>query len=310
MSRYEEIDLSKLEAYSIKDRFSKVDLSQFAQKGPVDSTALLNSLPQILSAKDLNELIAACKEAKQRGKAIILGMGGHVIKCGLAPLIIELMEAGYVSAIAVNGSVIIHDYEIAFYGNTSEDVSKALETGSFGLAFETCYNINKCISSGSQRGLGLGETLGQEILRKVPNSKLSLLAMAYKHEVPVTVHVAIGTDIIHQTPCADGRAIGDCSLRDFRILSRCVRDLNDGGVYLNFGSAVILPEVFLKALNLARNIYGEVKNFSTAVFDMNQHYRARVNVVQRPVEMGGKGYYFIGQHELLIPLLIKSILYS
>ncbi len=310
MSVYDEIDLSQIRTYSIKDRFSKVDMDQFAQKGKVDTSALLNSLPHILSAKDLRELVENCRAAKRRGRAIILGMGGHVIKCGLAPIVIELIEAGYISAIAVNGSVIIHDYEIAFYGNTSEDVSTALKDGSFGLAFETCYNINKCISDGSKQGLGLGEAMGKEILRKAPNLELSLLGMAYKHKVPVTVHVAIGTDIIHQTPCADGKAIGDCSLRDFRILSKRIAGLNDGGVYLNFGSAVILPEVFLKALNLARNIYGEVQDFSTAVFDMNQHYRARVNVVQRPVEGSGRGYYFIGQHELLIPLLIKSILYG
>lgn len=310
MSRYTEIDLDGLTAYSIADRFSKVELNQFAQKGPVDTSALLDCLPQILSAKDLRELVESCKTAKKRGRSIILGMGGHVIKCGMAPLIIELMEAGYISAIAVNGSVIIHDYEIAFYGTTSEDVSEALANGSFGLAFETCHNINTCISRGSKEGLGLGEALGKEILNGAPNRELSLLGMAYKHEVPVTVHVAVGTDIIHQTPCADGKAIGDCSLRDFRILAHQVSGLNDGGVYLNLGSAVILPEVFLKALNLARNIYGEVKNFSSAVFDMNQHYRARVNVVQRPVETGGKGYYFIGQHEVLLPILIKSILYS
>lgn len=310
MSKYTEIDVSQITAYSIKDRYSKVDLGQFARKGAVDTSSLLDALPDLLCAKDLKELITACKVAKNQGKAIILGLGGHVIKCGMAPLLIELMEAGYVSAIAINGSVIIHDYEIAHYGTTSEDVGKALETGSFGLAFETCYNINNIISAGSEAGLGLGEAVGKAILEEAPNRDLSLLAMAYKLSVPVTVHVAIGTDIIHQTPCANGKAIGDCSLRDFRILSHKVRELNGGGVYLNFGSAVILPEVFLKALNLARNIYGEVKNFSTAVFDMNQHYRARVNVSQRPVASGGKGYYFIGHHEILIPLFIKSILYN
>ncbi len=310
MSKYEEISLSELKVYSVEDRYSKVDLSLFAQKGPVDTSQLLDSLPQILSAKDLKELVASCRAAKAKDKAIIIGMGGHVIKCGLAPLIIELMEAGYVSAIAVNGSVIIHDFEIAFWGATSEDVSQALADGSFGLAFETCHNINSCITKASQEGLGLGEGIGREILEHAPNKELSVLGMAYKHNIPVTVHVAIGTDIIHQTPCADGKAIGDCSLRDFRILARCIRELNDGGVYLNFGSAVILPEVFLKALNLARNIYKDVKDFTCAVFDMNRHYRALVNVAQRPVETGGKGYYFIGQHELLLPLLIKSILYS
>ncbi len=310
MSAYQEIDLSNLKTYSVRSRSSKVDSSQFAKKGKVDSSGLLDILPDILSAKDLKELIKSCKSAKAKGKAIIIGMGGHVIKCGLAPLIIELMEAGYVSAIAVNGSVMIHDYEIAFFGQTSEDVSKSLADGSFGMAFETSHGINTCITEASKHGLGMGEGVGKKIHSQAENAELSVMGKAYELGIPVTVHVAIGTDIIHQTPCADGKAIGDCSLRDFRILCQQITGLDEGGVYLNFGSAVILPEVFLKALTVARNITGKVKNFSTAVFDMNQHYRARVNVVQRPVETGGKGYYFIGQHEILIPLLIKSILYE
>jgi hypothetical protein len=308
MSRYEEISFENLTAYSVKDRSSKVNPDLFAKKGKADLTPFLDSLPDVLSAKDLKALIAKIKEAKAKGRAIIIGLGGHVIKCGLAPLLIELMEAGYVSALAVNGSVMIHDYELAFFGHTSEDVSKSLADGSFGMVFETTHGINTIITKGSATGLGLGEAVGKEILEKAPNKDLSLLAMAYKLNIPLTVHVAIGTDIIHQTPCADGKAIGDCSLRDFRILCRQVCDLDEGGVYLNFGSAVILPEVFLKALTVARNTSGHVKNFSTAVFDMNMHYRARVNVAQRPVETGGSGYYFIGQHEILIPLLIKSLL--
>ncbi len=308
MSRYEELNLSKLKTYSIAERGSKVDASLFAKAGRVDTVPFLDVLPDILSAKDLKELITAIKLAKAKGRAIIIGMGGHVIKCGLAPLIIELMKAGYVSAIAVNGSVMIHDYEIAFFGQTSEDVSQALADGSFGMAFETVNGLNKCITEGSKQDLGMGEAVGKAILLRAPHAELSVLAKAYEFEIPVTVHVAIGTDIIHQAPCADGKAIGDCSLRDFRIFCAQVARLDEGGVYLNLGSAVILPEVFLKALTVARNITGRVKNFRTAVFDMNQHYRARVNVMQRPVETGGKGYYFIGQHEILIPLLIKSIL--
>lgn len=308
MSRYEELNLSKLKTYSIAERGSKVDASLFAKAGRVDTAPFLDVLPDILSAKDLKELITTIKLAKAKGRAIIIGMGGHVIKCGLAPLIIELMKAGYVSAIAVNGSVMIHDYEIAFFGQTSEDVSRALADGSFGMAFETVNGLNKCITEGSKQDLGMGEAVGKAILLRAPHAELSVLAKAYEFEIPVTVHVAIGTDIIHQAPCADGKAIGDCSLRDFRIFCAQVARLDEGGVYLNLGSAVILPEVFLKALTVARNITGRVKNFRTAVFDMNQHYRARVNVMQRPVETGGKGYYFIGQHEILIPLLIKSIL--
>lgn len=309
MSKYSEIELNNLKTYSIRDRLSKVEKSSFAKKGKVETGSLLDAMPDILSAKDLKELVLTVQNAKAAGKPIILGMGGHVVKCGLAPLIIEMMEAGFVSAIAVNGSVSIHDYEIAFYGQTSEDVSLALADGSFGMAFETSMGINKAITHGSKAGMGYGESLGKEILRKAPNCELSVLGMAYKYDVPVTVHVAIGTDIVHQAPCADGKAIGDCSLRDFRILCNMVSKLDSGGVFLNFGSAVIIPEVFLKALTVARNITGQVKDFTTAVFDMNMHYRARVNVSQRPVETGGKGYYFIGQHEVLIPLFIKSVLY-
>lgn len=307
MSKYEEIDLSDLKVYSIVERSSKVNPQHFAKKGKVETASFLDSLPDILGAKDLKALILKLKAAKAKGRAIILGLGGHVIKCGLTPLIIELMEAGYVSAIAVNGSVIIHDYELAFYGQTSEDVSKSLADGSFGMAFETCNGLNTCITQGSKAGLGLGEAVGKEILSKAPHSELSVLAMAYKYSIPLTVHVAIGTDIIHQTPCADGKAIGDCSMRDFRIFCKQVCALNDGGVYLNIGSAVILPEVFLKALTVARNISPAVKDFTTAVFDMNMHYRARMNVALRPVESGGDGYYFIAQHEIMIPLLIKSL---
>lgn len=310
VSKYTETDLRKVSTYSIQDRPSIVDKSLFAQKGEVDTASFLDCLPEILSAKDLRELIPRIREAKAKEKGIILGMGGHVIKCGLAPLFIEMIEAGYVSAIAVNGSVIIHDFEIAFFGQTSEDVGSALADGSFGMAEETSEMLNSFIKKGRNEGLGLGEAVGKEILSLAPNKELSLLAMAYKYDIPVTVHVAIGTDIIHQSPHADGAAIGECSHRDFRILCHQVSKMNDGGAYLNFGSAVVLPEVFLKALTVARNIYGEVKDFTTAVFDMNQHYRARVNVVQRPVLTGGKGYYFIGQHEILIPLLIKALLYS
>lgn len=308
MSKYKQIDLNKISTYSIQKRSSKVETALFAQKGKADTSAFLDCLPEILSAKDLRRLINRLKEAKERKKAIIIGLGGHVIKCGLAPLIIELMEAGYLTGLAVNGSVIIHDFEIAFFGQTSEDVSVALADGSFGMALETSQMLNSCISQAAKDELGLGEAVGKMILENAPNKELSLLGIAYKYGVPLTVHVAVGTDIIHQSPFADGAAIGACSHRDFKIFCYNVLGLNDGGVYLNFGSAVILPEVFLKALTVARNIQPPVKDFTTAVFDMNMHYRARVNVMQRPVETGGEGFYFIGQHEILIPLLIKSLL--
>jgi len=307
VSRYQEIDLSGLNTYSVKSRFSKVATSDFAKQGKIDTAPFLAVLPDILCAADLKALIAACINAKANNKPLIIGLGGHVIKCGLAPLIIELMEAGYVGALVTNGSVAIHDFELAHFGQTSEDVAKALADGSFGMAEETSRGINEAIKNGQNNRLGFGESLGQAILEQAPNAHISLLASAYRLNIPLCVQVAIGTDIIHQSPHADGAAIGDCSMRDFRIFCHQVSRLDDGGVFLNFGSAVIIPEVFLKALTVARNVYGSVKNFSTAVFDMNMHYRARVNVMQRPVETGGKGYYFIGHHEIMIPLLIKSL---
>ncbi len=304
MSRYKETDLFQITINSVKDRPSLVQTSQFAKLG----ADLLDSLPDILKAADLKELIGRCRVAIQRKKPIIVALGGHVIKCGLAPLLIELMKAGAVSCFAVNGSVTIHDYELACFGKTSEDVAAALSDGSFGMVFETTHGINSVITAGSEAGLGYGEALGQHLLANAPNKELSLLAMAYEHEIPVTAHIALGTDIVHQTPCADGKAIGDCSLRDFRILCERVKDLNDGGVFINLGSAVVLPEVFLKALTVARNVYGPVQDFTTAVFDMNLHYRAMENVVKRPVLNGGKGYYFIGHHEIMVPLLVRELL--
>ena len=308
MSRYKEIDLFQINVYSIKDRPSKVEPSAFAKKGTVDTSALLDCLPDILKASDFKAFVEACRKAMTDGKPIIIGLGGHVIKCGLTPILVELMEQGAVDCFAVNGSVMIHDFELAMFGKTSEDVSKALADGSFGMVFETTYGINSIITQASKDELGLGEALGKHLLEQAEHPEDSLLAMAYKHNIPVTVHVGIGTDIIHQTPCADGKAIGDCSHRDFRILCNRLLGLDEGGVFVDLGSAVIIPEVFLKALTVARNISGKLKNFTTAVFDMNMQYRAWENVCKRPVETGGKGYYFIGHHEIMIPLWIKSVL--
>jgi hypothetical protein len=307
MSRYKEINLFDINVYSVKDRPSKVEPSAYAKQGKVDTSAFLDCLPDILKASDFKEFIARCKQAIDLQKPIIIGLGGHVIKCGLAPLLIEMMEQKLVSCFVINGSVAIHDYELAMFGKTSEDVSKALADGSFGMVFETTYGINSVITQGSKEELGFGEVLGKELLEKAPNPENSLLAQAYKHEIPVTVHVGIGTDIVHQTPCADGKAIGDCSHRDFRILCNQLLELDEGGVFVDLGSAVVIPEVFLKALTVARNISGKLKNFTTAVFDMNMQYRALENVTRRPVETGGKGYYFIGHHEIMIPLWIKSL---
>lgn len=306
MSRYKEIDLFQINVSSVKDRPSKVESAALAKV----SDDLLESMPDILKGAEFKEFVQRCRTAIAQHKPIIIALGGHVIKCGLAPLLIRLMEVGAVKCFAINGSVAIHDYELAYWGKTSEDVSKGLADGSFGMVFETTNGINTVITQASDAELGFGEALGKQILKDAPHAETSLLAMAYKHAIPVTAHIALGTDIVHQTPCADGSAIGDCSLRDFRIFCEQVKELNNGGVFINIGSAVVLPEVFLKALTVARNVYGKVQDFTTAVFDMNLHYRALENVVKRPVETGGKGYYFIGHHEIMIPLLVREILSS
>lgn len=308
MSKYQELDLTGIKTYSIAHRHSKVELSAFAHPGKADTSALLDTLPQILKAADFQELVQACRSARDNGKPVIIGLGGHVIKCGLAPMLIELMDAGYVKAFVCNGAVSIHDFEIACFGQTSEDVSTALKDGSFGMAEETSRLLNTAIRDGSVQQLGMGEAIGKYLYEHSAHPELSLLAGAYSRSIPVSVQVAVGTDIIHQSPHADGRAIGETSLRDFRIFCRQVSLLDGGGVFINLGSAVIVPEVFLKALTVARNITGRVQDFHTAVFDMNMHYRARINVCERPVENGGKGFYFIGHHELMIPLFVKSLL--
>lgn len=304
MSRYQEIDLSKIHFASVQNRFSKVDSSSFAQV----SDNLLDSMPDILKGAEFKEFIKRCHLARDSHKTFIIGLGGHIIKCGLAPLLIKLMEEGIAKCFAVNGSVTIHDFELAYFGKTSEDVSKGLADGTFGMAEETINAINRIIIRASEEKLGYGEALGKDILENAPNSEISLLAQAYKYNIPVTVHIALGTDITHQSLYADGKAIGDCSMRDFRIFCEQVKNLNDGGVFINMGSAVIIPEVFLKALTVARNVYGTIQDFTTAVFDMNQQYRELENVVRRPVEKGGKGYYFIGHHEIMIPLLVQELL--
>ncbi|HNX00351.1 MAG TPA: hypothetical protein PLE74_12515 [Candidatus Cloacimonadota bacterium] len=308
MSKFKEIDLSKLNRYSISDRLSKVNEKAFAQVQETELSSFWNSVPQILKASEMQELLNHCAEAVRRRKPIIVGMGGHVIKCGLAPLLIKMINMGVIKGILSNNSVVIHDYEIAHFGNTSEDVTTALADGSFGMAIETADGINHIITKASEEGLGYGEAVGKAISESdAPYKDKSILAAAYQKQIPFTVHVAVGTDIIHQHASADGKAIGDCSLRDFRIFCNSLIELNDGGVFLNFGSAVILPEVFLKAITVVRNLGYPLKDFYTAVFDMNMHYRPQTNVVDRPTMTGGKGYYFVGHHEIMIPLFLLSL---
>jgi hypothetical protein len=308
MSRFKEIDLSHLKRYSIKERISKVRETDFAHIQNTDLVSFWKCVPDILKATDMQELLDHCVDAVKKGKPILVGIGGHVIKCGLAPLFIDLINTGVIKGIASNNSVVIHDYEIANFGNTSEDVATALADGSFGMVIETCDGINTVITEGSKHELGYGESVGKAISESnAPYKDLSLLAAAYQKHIPFTVHVAIGTDIIHQHASADGKAIGDCSLRDFRIFCNSLIELNDGGVFLNFGSAVILPEVFLKAITVVRNLGYPLKDFYTAVFDMNMQYRPQTNIVDRPTMAGGKGYYFVGHHEIMIPLFLLSL---
>jgi hypothetical protein len=305
MGRFKEIDLSRLKRYKAGERISKVDHSQFAKVGEFSLSDFWEVVPDILKARDMKELLDRCESAFRHKKPIILGVGGHVIKCGLAPLINELIRLKAISGVAVNGSVIIHDYEIAMFGRTSEDVAEALQDGSFGMAEDTADGINGLIKSAGEKGLG--EAVGQFLAESAPHRELSLLACSYETLIPCTAHIAIGTDIIHQHPSADGAAIGKASLRDFRILCNKLTEINEGGVFINMGSSVIIPEVFLKAVSVVRNLGHPLRNFTTAVFDMNLQYRSMMNVTQRPVIPGGKGFYFVGHHEIMLPLFLLSL---
>jgi hypothetical protein len=310
MSSYKEIDLHQVKTYSIKDRPSKVNIADFAKplaKG-LSFAQFLESLPRILKGKDLLQLIGDMERAISIGKPIIIMMGAHVIKCGLSPLIIQLLERRIINCIALNGAGVIHDTELAYWGFTSEDVAKALEDGSFGMVRETPQIIQQALSIGKNLSLGFGEAVGKKIFEdKSDYGHLSILATGFKQHVPITIHVAIGTDIIHQHGVMDGANIGELSHRDFRIFAERVGHLGDGGILLNFGSAVVLPEVFLKALTVARNLGNPVFNFITANFDMFRHYRPQMNVLQRPTQTSGKAYEFIGHHEIMIPLLCAGL---
>ncbi len=295
----------------MKKRYSKVSKTDFARppRRLVSFRGFLDSLPHILKAKDLRFIADSVAGARKKHKAVIFMAGAHVIKCGLNPVVIELIKKGAISCVCLNGAGVIHDFEVAFQGRTSEDVSENLRAGRFGMGRETADFINNAVNCGAQEGLGLGESVASRIAcEKLPFKEHSLLDNAYKHKIPVCVFVAIGTDIIHQHPSFDGALTGSASARDFLNFSECVCRLNKGGVLLNFGSAVILPEVFLKALNLARNVGNPVRDFITANFDMIYHYRPQLNVVARPVEAGGKGFYVIGHHEIMLPLLAQAII--
>ncbi len=304
------INMASVTTYPLQDRINKVSVNDFATlaDSETDLSPFLESLPKILKGQDFLELTDKIVTAYQRKKPVIVMMGGHVIKCGLSPLLIVLAREGIITSFAFNGASSIHDFEIALIGETSEDVSEYLQTGKFGMWEETGKLMNEAIQHAADTGIGMGEALGKKLITlDAPYNTYSLLAAGIQYDFPITVHVAIGTDIIHQHPSANGAAIGEASFTDFRLLTELVTQLEDGGVILNFGSAVILPEVFLKALTIARNLGHTVSHFTAADFDMNQQYRPVENVVKRPTEMGGKGYTFTGHHELMIPLLVQAI---
>ncbi|NOY78253.1 MAG: hypothetical protein GXO76_10340 [Calditrichaeota bacterium] len=311
MSRYDEIDIGHVKPISIKSRKNKVNVEEFASpyRTGMSFRDFWHSLPNILVGEELREFVGHVVEGYRKKKPLIWMMGAHVIKCGLSPVIIDLMERGIISAVSMNGAGPIHDTELAYWGQTSEDVATNLQNGTFGMSGETAEKINGTVAAAVKDKLGYGEALGKRIFEeKPPFWQLSILGNAYRLGVPVTVHVGVGTDIVHQHPNAKGSAIGELSLRDFRILARVISKLGHGGVVVLAGSTVILPEVFLKALTVARNIGYDVKEFFTANFDMFRHYRPSVNVVQRPTLDAGKGYQFIGHHEIMIPLLAAAIL--
>ena len=306
-----DIDLAKLKTYPIDRRKSKIKHQDFA-KAPSKERSFsdfIDSLPNILTGESFRKVVDAIVSARKKKKPVIAMMGSHVIKCGLNPVIIELIKKKIITAIALNGSGAIHDFEIALIGKTSEDVEEALEDGSFGMAKETALYINGAIGEAVEREIGAGKAIGQVIdEEKMCFKDLSLLYNCAKQEVVATVHIAVGTDIIHQHPSCDGANIGEASLRDFHSFIEVVSELGDGGVILNIGSSVILPEVFLKALNVARNLGHKVKNFTACNFDMIQHYRPYQNVVKRPIKSGGNGYTIVGHHEIMIPLLAQAII--
>jgi hypothetical protein len=310
--KYRPIDLSGVKTYPLRERTNKVIMAR-DRAGDVRPgmtvAELLAAMPRQLGAESLLGVIDAVVAAREKGKPVVMAMGAHVIKCGLQPVLKGLIEAGVITAFALNGAGSVHDYEISLIGETSEDVGAVLHCGTFGMAEETGRDINRALKAGVAKGLGYGEAVGRFILENSnPHRADSLLAVCQELGIPLTVHVALGTDIIHQHPEADGAVIGAATFTDFKIFTSIVSELGDGGVYLNIGSAVLLPEVFLKALSIAQNLGHHVDHFTTANFDMQQHYRPLQNVVKRPTSGQSRGYTVTGHHEIMIPLLAAGIL--
>jgi len=307
---YEEFDLSDVKTYPLASRASKARMEDFARPYTPASgiRGLIDALPNILAAADFAAVIDCLADARRRNGGIIWGFGAHVIKTGLSPVIVDLMERGFVSALATNGAGVIHDFEIALSGSTSEDVEEALGPGRFGMADETGRLLNGAINDGHARGWGLGEAVGRYLIeREAPHARISIAASAARLAIPLTVHVALGTDIIHMHKDASGAALGDTSLRDFRRFVSSVARL-ERGVYLNCGSAVVLPEVFLKAVALARNRGVSLDGLTTVNLDFARLYRPQTNVVSRPTAGIGRGFSLTGHHELMIPLLAAALI--
>jgi deoxyhypusine synthase len=310
MKNYKHVSLKGVKTYALHKRESKVSLSALSaphEKGHSLKT-FLDNLPHILAVNDFQAVVQAVVRARRKSRPVILGMGAHPIKVGLNPLIIDLMQRKVITALAANGACIVHDFELSFVGSTSEDVARELCSGTFGMARETGNFLNRAIKDGVKRSCGIGKSVGEMICRSsYPFRDKSVFAHAYEAGIPATVHVAIGTDIIHMHPDADGSAIGKGSFMDFRLFSSVVSDL-EGGVYINLGSAVILPEVFLKALTIARNLGNKVEHITTVNMDFIQHYRPTLNVLRRPTAEKGSCYALTGHHEIMFPLLAAAII--
>ena len=306
------LNLDKVKTYPLASRKSKVTLAAFARPTSSDASLkdFLATLPDILAVQSLRQLTTRIQRARELKRPIIWGLGGHVVKTGLAPLLIDLMNRGYVSAVASNGSVLVHDSEIATIGSTSEDVDATLSEGVFGGAEETGQLLNTAAQDAARDGIGLGEAVGRALVARNPeNRDRSILCATYESKIPFTAHVTIGGDIAHFHPQTDGAALGAATHTDFKLLAELVRQMDGGGVYLNVGSAVVLPEVFLKCVTLVRNLGHPLADITTANFDFIQSYRPLTNVVRRPTEKGaGHGYSITGHHELTIPLLAAMLI--
>jgi hypothetical protein len=310
-SDWQLLDFKGIKTSTLQNRKSKVDVSHFASPLSPGSTfkGFLDSLPQFLAAEGFREVVSRIITAVTGDKMVLLGMGAHPIKVGLSPIVIDLMERGVIRGVAMNGAGIVHDVEIAMAGKTSEEVEEGLGAGSFGVTAETAEFINAALKDGQEEGRGCGRAIGKALqdTEGLPYREQSICAAAFRLAIPLTVHVAIGTDVVHIHPSTDGSILGELTYQDFRLFASLVAAL-EGGVYINVGSAVIMPEVFLKALSAARNLGHQVEDFTTLNMDFIQHYRPTQNVVQRPTAKGGKGFALTGHHEIMVPLLAAAII--